>query len=70
MPNKPYLSKRGPEIRLPHPDGFNPLTGQFSVKDAAQHDAEWSAQWRNKRTPCSPDDYDPILKHHLKIRQK
>jgi hypothetical protein len=70
MPITAYLSKRRPEIRVPrtHTNGFDPLTGQFSVQDAAQHDAEQALQWRNKRTLCSPNDYDPILKHHLKVR--
>jgi hypothetical protein len=78
MPIKAYLSNHRSEIRLAPNDGFDPqtgatyqgdvLTGNFTATDAFQREADRARPWNNMRTPCSPDDYDPVLKHHL--RQK
>ena len=76
MPITAYLSKRSAEIRTPltdgfdHPAGADVLSSDFSATDTFQREADRAKPWTNFRTSCSPDDYDPILKHHLKIRQK
>jgi hypothetical protein len=50
-------------------DNSDVLTGKVSVKDALQREADRSGLWKNMRTPCSPDHYDPVLRHHLRISE-
>jgi hypothetical protein len=73
------IPEPGAEIRLPRNDGFDPqigayyegdvLTGKLSAKDSIQREADRSGLWDTIRSPCSPDDYDPVLRHHLRIRE-
>ncbi len=71
------FSKRRPELASTANEVFDPrtgaslkgdvLTGKLTAKDALQREADRSGRWDNMRTPCSPDDYDPVLRHHLRI---
>ena len=78
MPIRGYFSKRKAELKIPRADEGRPdaegftwngdiLTGKLSVEQSFALEARCLANKITPGTNIPPEDYDPLLKHHLRI---
>jgi hypothetical protein len=78
VPIKSYFEKRDNGLRMPRSDAGvingagevfegDVLTGKLSVPEAFQRDAFHTSRHSTPGKRVGPDDYDPVLRAHLRI---